>query len=101
MLKISIDEEKNQIILRVEGKLIAPWTEELENAWQLLAKKLGDRTLCLDIRSTTFVDQNGLRILGKIIKTANTDVLADSPLTRQFAEQARQMEQNHDERKLL
>lgn len=96
LLKISIDEAKNQIVLRVEGKLIAPWTEELESAWQLIAKTLGERALRLDIRSTTFIDQNGLRILGKIIKTANTDVLADSPLTRQFAEQARQMEGNQE-----
>jgi len=101
LLKISINETKDQTVLRVEGKLIAPWTEELENAWQHLAKTLGDQALCLDIRSTTFVDQNGLRILGKIIRVANADVLADSPLTRQFAEQARQIEQNHDERKQL
>lgn len=96
MLKISIDEERNQIALRIEGKLIAPWTQELEKAWQILAGTLHTRTVCLDIRNAMFIDQNGLAILRRIIKAANTTVLADSPLTRQFAEQARQTESNQE-----
>jgi len=96
LLKISIDEEKNLIVLRVEGKLITPWTEELERAWELILGMLDSRTLCVDIRNATFIDQNGLEILGRIIKVANTTVLADSPLTKQFAEQARQNRNNQE-----
>jgi ABC-type transporter Mla MlaB component len=99
LLKISTHEEPDQIVLRVEGKLIAPWTTELEKEWQALAKTLANKTLCLDIRNATFVDQKGLELLAKIIRVANTNVLADTPLTRQFAEQARQIESSPERKK--
>ena len=90
MLRISTEQEKNQIILRIEGKLINPWTKELERAWQVLADTLGTKKLFLDIRDTTFVDQSGLELLGRIVRMANAQMLADSPLTRQFADEVQQ-----------
>jgi len=98
LLRISTEQEKNQIILRIEGKLINPWTKELERAWQVLADTLGTKKLFLDIRGTTFVDQSGRELLGRIVRMANANMLADSPLTRQFVDEVRQVGIN-DERK--
>lgn len=92
LLKISTEHEKNQTVLRIEGKLIHPWTKELEKAWQSFADTLGAKKLLLDIRGTTFADQNGIALLGKIVRTANAVLVADSPLTRHFAEKVRQFE---------
>lgn len=89
-------DEKNQMVLRIEGKLIHPWTKELEKAWQGFADTLGGKKLLLDIRGTTFADQNGLALLGKIVRAAHAVVLADSPLTRHFAERVRQFEIDYE-----
>jgi hypothetical protein len=93
LLKISTEHEKNQVLMRVEGKLIAPWTKELEKAWQELAKILGAKALLLDIRGATFVDQSGIKLLGRIARESNAKILADSPLTRQFADKVRQADE--------
>ncbi len=92
MLKISTELDKHQIVLRIEGKLIPPWTKELEKAWQVCVDTLGAKELLVDIRGTTFADQSGIALLGKIVREANAVLLADSPLTRHFAEKVRQFE---------
>lgn len=92
MLKISTTEEQHRIVLKIEGKLISPWTEELERFWKTLAARLHKKTLCLDLRDATHADRNGLALLGRILRSANPTVLADTPLTRQFVEQALQVE---------
>lgn len=90
VLKISTTEDPNQIVLKVEGKLAPPWTRELERSWEALAERLRAKTLCLDLRELTHADHSGLALLGTILNSANPAVLADTPLTRQFVEQARQ-----------
>lgn len=90
VLKISTMEEPNRIVLKVEGKLAQPWTQELDRYWEALAVRLHEKTLCLDLRQVTHADQSGLTLLGTILKSASPEVLADTPLTRQFVRQARQ-----------
>ena len=96
MLKVSTEQEKDQAVLRIEGKLIDPWTKELEAAWRDIATKLAGKKLLLDIRATTFIDQRGVELLQKIVRVSNTMILADSPLTRQFARKVRQFETNRE-----
>ena len=96
MLKVSTEQEKDQAVLRIEGKLIDPWTKELEAAWRDIATKLAGKKLLLDIRATTFIDQRGVELLQKIVRVSNTMILADSPLTRQFARKVRQFETDRE-----
>jgi anti-anti-sigma regulatory factor len=96
VLRISAQPEKDQILLRIEGKLIDPWTKELEAMWQDLAKTLAGRKLFLDIRAATFIDQGGVEVLRKIVRLSNAILLADSPLTRQFARNIRQSGTDHE-----
>lgn len=96
MLKISTEQVKNQIVLRIEGKLIDPWTKELEKTWQGFADTPGAKKLVVDIRGTTFADRSGIALLGKIVRAANAVVLADSPLTQHFAEKVRQFEIDYE-----
>lgn len=85
LLKISTEQKKDQAIVRIEGKLIDPWTKELELAWQDLATKVAGKKVFLDIRATTFIDSRGIELLHSIVRLSNAVLLADSPLTRQFA----------------
>lgn len=90
VLKISVQDNSGSLHLKLEGKLAHPWTAELEAVWGQLVHSLEHRTLHLDLRGTTFVDPHGMHLLRTIVQAANPEILADSPLTRQYAEQARQ-----------
>jgi hypothetical protein len=89
MLRISIKDKPNALHLKLEGKLIPPWTNELELVWSKIADCLDGRQLHLDLCETTFIDQHGMHLLRNIVQTANPEIVTNSPLTRQFADQAR------------
>jgi hypothetical protein len=90
LLRISINDSPELLLLKIEGRLIAPWSTELETLWHQVVDSLGQKSLCLNLCGTTFVDRHGMEILRRIVQAKNPVILADSPLTRQFAKQARQ-----------
>jgi len=55
-----------------------------------LAPSLGSKVLHLDLRDVAFVDAKGRQILREIYQKTNASFLADSPLTRYFADEAMQ-----------
>lgn len=89
MLRISVKDKPNTLHLKLEGKLIPPWTNELETVWSEIVHSLNGRQLHVDLRETTFIDQHGMHLLRTIVCAANPEIITNSPLTRQFAEQAR------------
>lgn len=99
MLRISTIEGAEDIVLRIEGKLIIPWTTELESVWQNIIDSLKARRLVLDIRNTTSIDQDGFECLARIAQVANARILADTPLTRQFADRVQQMKVSQEGRR--
>lgn len=87
MLRVSVLHDKDLSTLKIEGRLAPPWTTELEQEWRSLS--LGSRKLCLDIRGLTFADNEGKQILRGIFRATGAEILADSPLTKQFANEIR------------
>jgi len=75
--------------MRLEGKMAGAWVDECRKAWLSLAPSLSPRKLSLDLRGLTFVDEAGAQLLREIYEATKADMLADSPLTKHFAEQAR------------
>ena len=63
MLKISIieNDHKRQVVL--EGKLVAPWTNELENVGQEAQVDGDHRELIIDLRSVTALSAEGEDVL--------------------------------------
>jgi hypothetical protein len=53
MLKISITDFRNQRRLVLEGRLAAPWTEELKTAYQKATTELEGRELVVDLINLT------------------------------------------------
>ena len=98
-LKISTIDGTDEIVLRIEGKLINPWTTELESVWQNITDSLKARRLLLDIRNTTSIDEGGFECLARIAQVAKAGILADNPLTRQFADRIQQMKVSQKERR--
>lgn len=88
MLRITIHDDADAETIQLEGKIAGPWVEELMRTWQSVSPSLNGKKLQLDLRSVAFVDVNGTKLLREIYQNANARFLADSPLTRYFAEQA-------------
>ena len=74
--------------MKIEGRVAGIQVPELQRAWLDLAPSLGERGLVVDLRGVTHVDETGLRILADIYAMTRAKFLADTPLTKYFAEEA-------------
>ena len=63
MFKISIVDTPKQRKLVLEGKLVTPWTTEVERAWRRAAEDLGGRSLIVDLRDVTLIGVEGEKTL--------------------------------------
>jgi len=59
MLKISIVERRNQRRLVLEGKLVAPWAQELTPAYKEASADLNGRELVIDVKGLTAISEDG------------------------------------------
>ena len=88
MFKISIVDTRGQRRLVLEGKLIPPWTTEVENAWKRAREQLEDRKLIIDLTNVTLISQDGqntlLKLMGDGAKFSCGDVLTKH-VVRQLA----------------
>lgn len=55
MLKISIIDSPTQRRLILEGRLIAPWVEELRTTWTIAKAEFDGRELVIDMGNVMFV----------------------------------------------
>jgi ABC-type transporter Mla MlaB component len=83
-------QEPEHVTLQVEGKIAGPHVPVLHGAWQELTPSIGQRRLRVDLRGVTHVDGTGRNLLAEIHAKTGAEFLADTPLTKYFAEQARQ-----------
>lgn len=88
MLRITVEESDRAETIKLEGKIVGPWVEELNRAWHALAPALGCKQLELDMRSVAFVDDKGRQLLREIYQQTKASFLTDSPLTKYFADEA-------------
>ena len=65
MLRISAVAQAKSTILKLEGKLLEPWCEELD----LAARQASDRKLPveLDLKDVSFVDQAGAQSVRRLL----------------------------------
>jgi hypothetical protein len=89
LLRISIENKAEETTLKVEGKLMGPWIGELTREWKSLLPFPKGKKLCLDLRSMTFVDRTGVETLHGIWRQTGAEILADTPLTQDFARKIR------------
>ena len=68
MFKISIIEERSQRRLRLEGRLVLPWTSEVESAWKTAGEHLEGRKLIVDLGNVTFISTDGESTLYKLMR---------------------------------
>jgi len=68
MLKISIVERRKQRRLVVEGRLVAPWSDELKAACERAASGLDGRELVIDLQNLTTISRQGENVLLELMK---------------------------------
>ncbi|MBN4054759.1 STAS domain-containing protein [Nitrospira defluvii] len=68
MFKITCGKEEDGVILlRVDGRIVGPWVEELkEKCKSCLAEK---KRLILDLSGVSFIDEHGVKVLNELKKT--------------------------------
>ena len=74
--------------MKLEGRIAGPEVAEFNREWHSLAPSLGSKKLSVDLRGVTFVDSDGRQLLHEIYEKTGADILADTPLTEYFAEEA-------------
>lgn len=100
-MKVTIHKaEPGKITIQVEGKIAGRQVAELDRAWQETTVTLGEMKLSLDIRGVTYLDENARRLLAGIFAITGAEFIADTPLTKYFAEQAQQSLHTRNSKKL-
>jgi hypothetical protein len=74
--------------MKIEGRVAGVLVPELQRAWSELVPSLGKRKLFVDLRGVTHMDGTGRRVLADIYAITRAKFLADTPLTKYFAEEA-------------
>lgn len=89
-MRISTQEHPEKLTLKIEGRVIGEWAAELDRFWETFHPLIGARQLYLDICGVVFMDRRAKQILHRIFAATGAEILADSPLTQQFAEEVKQ-----------
>lgn len=63
MFKLSIVETNGNKKLVLEGKLVSPWTEEVESTWLREREQLEGRKLLVDLTNITVIGRDGEKTL--------------------------------------
>jgi anti-anti-sigma regulatory factor len=87
VLRITIEEKSDAVVVKLEGRLAGPWAVELGRLWEEKASHVGQKKVSLDLRATTFADAAGIRTLKAIYSQTGAVLLAGTPWTQYLAAQ--------------
>ena len=83
MLRITVQKGSSPSTLKLEGKLVGPWVEELERIWR--TRSVSENVL-IDLFDVNFVDASGKDLLAQMYQ-GGAHFLADTPLMRQVVQE--------------
>lgn len=66
MLRITIEEKTDAVVVRLEGRLIGTWVPDVEKCWKNLFATLGQRSVQVDLSAVSFVDAAGGALLTRM-----------------------------------
>jgi len=87
MLRITVEENAEAMVLKLEGRVAGPWADELSRFWQETAPSLAVKKLLLDLRGTTYADASGMQVLQAIYSQTGASILAVTPWTQYLADE--------------
>ena len=86
-LRITVEENKEAVTIKLEGRVTGPWVAELDHVWAQASPTLGSRQLSLDLRETTYADAGGIKTLQAIYSQTKANILTSTPWTQYLAEE--------------
>jgi len=89
MLRITVESEPKIVILKLEGKITGPWIDELKKVWHSLLIAPGSKNVFIDLRGITHLSPEGKQVLCDMHKQTGAEFIANSPMTKHFADEAR------------
>jgi anti-anti-sigma regulatory factor len=69
MLRITRVESHEAPTVKLEGKLLGPWTDEVRSACR---EQASEKPVRLDLSALTYVDAEGLRLLSELLAAGGT-----------------------------
>ena len=87
-MRVTVSDGDTRVTLKIEGRVAEPLVSELHRAWHELARSLGVKKLSVDLRGITFLGISGRHLLAEIHAKTGAEFLADTPMTKYFAEEA-------------
>ena len=86
MMKVTVLQQGDHILIRVEGRLTGPWVAELERSWDEVAAMHGSGAVQVELAGVSFIDEAGKQLLAKMSQ-AGTHLSAAGCLTRAIVEE--------------
>lgn len=86
-LRITVEENEQAMVVKLEGRIVGPWAAELDRLWKETLPKLASKSLSLDLRETTYADAGGIRSLRTIYFQTHAAILTSTPWTQYLAEE--------------
>ncbi|MBZ5718877.1 MAG: STAS domain-containing protein [Acidobacteriia bacterium] len=72
MLRIHVEEQGDSATIRLEGKLVGDWVEELERCFERELSHGGKRTLTIELEAVSFIDEPGESLLREMHRAGAT-----------------------------
>lgn len=82
MLKITKRETAEELHISLEGRVAGPWAAELSRFWMEIAPQRKTRSVVVDLREVTYVDEDGKKVLREIKSETGAELVAATPWTR-------------------
>lgn len=89
MLRIHTEPNPVGVTLRLEGKLIQPWVDELARAWtDLVGAQATPKPVRIDLRGVSFMDAHGQSMLG-FLRHQGCELVCSGPFITALIEEIR------------
>ena len=76
--------------LKLEGTVTGTGTHEFERIWRSLEPSVDSKKLIVDLGGVIHMDADARKLLAEIYRKTGAEIVADTPMTKYFAEEARQ-----------
>ena len=68
MCRITTWASVDELVIKLEGRLIGPWVRELGTCWRDAVPKLGGRRLRIDLTAVCHVDADGRELMASMYR---------------------------------
>jgi hypothetical protein len=81
MLRITVDQSGDPVVLKVEGKLKGPWVTEMERCWQTTQANFPGKRVRVDLGEVDFVEDQGRVLLTEMLHSG-AELVATGPMMK-------------------